>query len=301
MRRASPHLSAALFVAAGVLALADAASAQSPRESVEARGLRYLSWQGRSEPAAPVSTDPAQPAPARADLRRPNTVIPHGGIARSEAPPSRPASSPAPVRRTLTPANAWLRPTTPPPEPAPAPTAVASASPPAPAPRPRPVPDYLPDQGGRGQPAPAEVVYATPAATDSGSAAAAADPMAPRRDAPIFRMQRDAPPPPATTPVAAAGSQGETVSGPPRMIETAASVEGPPRQGARYYSVHRQNGREPDALVMPEPNYVDALVVSSIDTLASQDLAEPAQGPTLIRNGDGSLRAAPAASDGDHQ
>ena len=102
-------------------------------------------------------------------------------------------------------------------------------------------------------------------------------------------------------PTAATEPRGEAAPEPGRVIEAAASGDGPPRQGARYYSVHRQNGREPDALDMPAPNYVDALVVSSIDTIASQDLAEPAQGPTLIRNGDGSLRSAPAQSDGDHQ
>lgn len=300
MRRASPLFSAALLAAAGALALAGTASAQSARESAEARGLRYLSWQGRTEPAAPVSGDATGPAPVRTDLRRPNTVIPHGGFALSEAaPPSRPAAAPAPARRTLTPANAWLRPSTPPPESPPAP---APAAAPTPAPQPRPVPDYLPDQGGRGQPAPAEVVYATPAATDPRPAEAAADPMAPRRDAPIFRLQRDASPSPSpsTPPAAAISPEGEAAAE-PRASQSAASGDGPPRQGARYYSVHRQNGREPDALDMPAPNYVDALVVSSIDTLASQDLAEPARGPTLIRNSDGSLRAAPAQSDGDHQ
>jgi hypothetical protein len=51
---------------------------------------------------------------------------------------------------------------------------------------------------------------------------------------------------------------------------------------------------------MPEPNYVDALVVSMPETIASQDLAAPEQGPTLIRDA-GRVRSAPAASDGDHQ
>ena len=115
--------------------------------------------------------------------------------------------------------------------------------------------------------------------------------MAPRRDAPIFRMQQAAPPPPAAAEhVPEIGAAD---------IATARDPHG--RDGGRYYSVHRQNGREPDALVMPAPTYVDALVVSSIDTLASQDLAEPEQGPTLIRDRNGNMRAAPAASDGDHQ
>ncbi|MDY6924717.1 MAG: hypothetical protein SWI22_12260 [Pseudomonadota bacterium] len=310
MRRASPHLSAALLVAAGVLALAGPASAQSARESAEARGLRYLSWQGRGEASTPARAEPARPAPARTDLRRPNTVIPHGGFARSEAEPTNDeAPLPARARRTLTPANAWLRPTAPAPDDAPAPSAVAAPSPAPPpppplppraAPQPRATPDYLPDQGPRGQPAPAEVVYASPAAADIAPAAAPADPMAPRRDAPIFQMQRDAPPPPPAT-AAAPTLRSEAPPEPGRVVEVAASVEGPPRQGARYYSVHRQNGRQPDALDMPAPNYVDALVVSSIDTIASQDLAAPAEGPTLIRDRDGNIRSAPAASDGDHQ
>jgi len=79
------------------------------------------------------------------------------------------------------------------------------------------------------------------------------------------------------------------------------SGERPPTQGGRYYSVHRQNGREPDALEMPAPNYVDALVVTMPETIASQDLAAPEQGPTLIRDAQGRTRRAPAASDGDHQ
>lgn len=298
MRRASPRLSTALLVAAGALALADAASAQSARDSAETRGLRYLSWQARGEPSAPSGADPARRTPARTDLRRPNTVIPHGGFAPSEATaPGRPAAETTPARRTLTPANAWLRPATPPPEPAPAPApaAVTPAPPPAPTPPPRPGPDYLPDQGRRGQPAPAEAIFPTSAPSDAGAVTVPADPMAPRRDAPIFRLQRDAPPP------AAPGPQGEATPEPRRVSETAAPVDGPPRQGARYYSVHRQNGREPDALVMPAPNYVDALVVSSIDTIASQDLAEPVQAPTLIRDRNGNTRSAPAASDGDHQ
>ena len=81
-----------------------------------------------------------------------------------------------------------------------------------------------------------------------------------------------------------------------------ASGEPAPRAaGGRYYSVHRQNGRDPDPLAIPEPTYVDGLVVGEIETLASQDLAAPQEGPTLIRDRNGNLRAAPAASDGDHQ
>lgn len=277
MRRAST-LAAAAFAATGLLTLADAASAQSAAGAGEARGLRYLSWPGRDEAADPADRDAARPAATRADLRRPNRVIPHGGFAAAEPPAPR-GLTPAPgsTQRTLTPANAWLRPPVAP-EPAPLPPPASAMAPP-----PRPGPEYLPDQGGRSQPAPAEIVYPAPVRPDEAAPApAVSDPMAPRRDAPIFRMQQEAAP---AQPVAEAAGTGE-----PRSHE-----------GGRYYSVHRQNGREPDALVMPAPTYVDALVVSSIDTLASQDLAEPDQGPTVIRDRNGNMRAAPAASDGDHQ
>ena len=307
MRRAST-LAAAALAATGALALADAASAQSgpaaPPTAGQAQGLRYLTWQGHAEPT-PASREVARPASARGDLRRPNTVIPHGGFANAEAPqPQRLAPGPTPPRRTLTPANAWLRP---------APAAPAAAAPPvtapsvvretAPPPPPPPGPEYLPDQGRRAQPAPAEAVYPAPAPREAASAAA--DPMAPRRDAPIFRMQQQtAPPAPiAATPADApqASPRAEASASPPRVVEVVNSGEAPPRQGGRYYSVHRQNGREPDALTMPAPTYVDALVVSSIDTMASQDLAEPEPGPTLIRDRNGSMRPVPASSDGDHQ
>jgi hypothetical protein len=298
LRRASILAAAALAVT-GLLALADAASAQSAAGAGETRSLRYLSWPGRAEAADPAARDAAQSAPARADLRRPNTVIPHGGFAAAEPPaPRRLAPASGALRRTLTPANAWLRP--PSPTPAPAPAAVAPppvATTPAP---PRLGPEYLPDQGGRGQPAPAEVVYPAPARSDEAApAAVASDPMAPRRDAPIFHMQQTPPPPPQAAPAAAPRAEAPAPSR--RVAEVASSGERPPQQGARYYSVHRQNGREPDALVMPAPTYVDALVVSMTEAPTSQDLAEPEQGPTLIRDQNGNMRAAPAASDGDHQ
>ncbi|MDP3801354.1 hypothetical protein [Brevundimonas sp.] len=298
MRRVT-ILSTALLVGLGATAFAGVAAAQNAdAPSGEARGLRYLSWSGRGPVAAPpVAAASNQPPPARRDLRRPNAVIPHGGpAAAGAAPPPRPGLTPAPgAGRTLTPANAWMQPRTLPPEPAP------PAAPAAPAPR--MTPDYLPDQGGRGQPVPADIAAAPPS---SAIAAGPADPMAPRRDAPIFRMQQDAPVQPA--PVRAEPAAGEPAQAaaasaprPRRTAEVASTGERPPQQSARYYSVHRQNGRQPDALDMPEPTYVDALAVTMIETPASQDLAEPAQGPTLIRDGQGRLRAAPAASDGDHQ
>ena len=309
MRR-SPILTTALFAAASVVLSAGGASAQTAGAPAgEARGLRYLSWPGRSEAApAAAAVAPAPPAAGRRDLRRPNTVIPHGGFAAATPAPSRPGLTPAPgARRTLTPATAWMQPAAPPPEPVMAPPAAAAPRPaPAapPAPRPRATPDYLPDPGGR-QAVPAEAIYAPAPAQPAPIESGPFDPMAPRRDAPIFRMQQDAPaaapapaPPEVVHPTAAAPA---ATSQPRRIAEVSNSGERPPAQGGRYYSVHRQNGRQPDALEMPAPNYVDALVVTMPETIASQDLAAPEQGPTLIRDAQGRVRPAPAASDGDHQ
>lgn len=289
MRRAST-LAAGLAAAAGLL-LADAASAQSDP--------RLLSWPGRGEATLPASGATGAPTPASRDLRRPNPVIPHGGAAAVQPAPRGLTPAPGPVRHALTPANAWLRPPAPAPAPVPAPvTAPVSAPPSAPAPA-RPGPEYLPDQGGRGQPAPAAIVYPAPP-PPAEAAGAVPDPMAPRRDAPIFRIQQT--PPPVPPGAQAAATPAADAPPTPRTMQAVRSAEGPPRaQGGRYYSVHRLNGRDPDPLVIPDPTYVDGLVVSDIETLASQDLAVPQEGPTLIRDRNGNLRAAPAPSDGDHQ
>ncbi|MDP3657940.1 MAG: hypothetical protein Q8R45_13375 [Brevundimonas sp.] len=297
MRRVS-LVSTALFVALGATAFAGSSMAQVSRPSSgEAQGLRYLSWSNRAPAAAPA--DANQPAPARRDLRRPNIVIPHGGFNATEAAPvARPGLTPAPgAPRSLTPANAWMQPRTPTPEPSP-PSAPSIAA--AETPAPRMTPDYLPDRGGRAQPAPADIAYAPPAGPSGPDGPV--DPMAPRRDAPIFRMQQVAPAEPA--PVRAeptVASPATAAPRPRRVAEVANTGESPPQKSARYYSVHRQNGRQPDALDMPRPTYVDALAVTMVETLASQDLAQPEQGPTLIRDAQGRVRAAPAASDGDHQ
>ena len=280
--------------------LAGAAVAQTSQPAAR-QDLRQISWPGRNA-AAPA---PNAPAAARPDLRRSNLVIPHGGFGATGSAPVAPAA--AVPRRTLTPANAWLRPASPPPPPAPAPPAPvrAAAAPPlaAPAPPAGAPPEYLPDQGRRGQPAPADIVYAAPPGPAPSNTAPdqPADPMAPRRDAPIFRLQQAAPPP---EPVADAPAVEQAQAAAPRpryVAEVTNTGERPPQQGARYYSVHRQNGRQPDTLAMPEPTYVDALAITMTQTPASQDLAEPEQGPTLIRDSQGRNRPAPAASDGDHQ
>lgn len=179
------------------------------------------------------------------------------------------------------------------------------------------LPEYLAGQGGA-QPAPSQAVYADapgPApeaaaptyAEPQGPAPEVADPMAPRRDAPIFRLQRQAPAAPAPIPgpsaeAAPAGPQGEAAPAPRQMAAvTANPSDRPDLQASRRYSVHRQNGQQPDAVALPQPTYVDALAVTLTDMPAGRDLAEPAPGPNLYRDNQGRVRAAPAASDGDHQ
>ncbi|HWQ86237.1 MAG TPA: hypothetical protein VN378_06175, partial [Brevundimonas sp.] len=167
--------------------LAGAAVAQTSPPTVR-QDLRQLSWSGRTMTATP----PGAPATARGDLRRPNLVIPHGGFGAVEPVPARAAAAPAP-RRTLTPANAWLQPA---PPPAPAPVMAAPAPAPAraaPQPRPASTPEYLPDQGGSGQPVPADIAYPSAPSTAEPVRNDPPDPMAPRRDAPIFRLQRPEP------------------------------------------------------------------------------------------------------------
>jgi hypothetical protein len=274
----------ALAAGSAGMAAAQTAPAQTPAPA------RYLNWAGRGEAAAmPRPTEVS--AQATAPSRRPNRVIPHGGA--YEAPPAAPVIASDAPRRTLTPATAWLRPSAP----APAPMAMtAPAAPPPPPPPARAVPDFLPDQGGHAQPAPAEVVLA--AAQPAAAPAPSDDPMAPRRDAPIFRMQQTPPPAPAPEPQA----QADAAPQPRRVAMVAANPDDRPApQGSRYYSVHRQNGREPDPLTLPQPTYVDALAITTPVTIASQDLAQPDHAPTLIRDAQGRVRAQAAAPEGDYQ
>lgn len=142
----------------------------------------------------------------------------------------------------------------------PPPTYVPSSAP-APMPTPAPmasVPSYAP-------------VDSPTAAEPSAPAPAEVDPMAPRRDAPIFRIQRER------------------------------AEEAPGQQPSRRYSVHRQNGQEPDPTELPEGGYIDGLSIGMPESLASEDLARPPDPPVLTRDAQGRVRAMPARSDGDHQ
>jgi hypothetical protein len=288
-------LSTVLIAACAASGAAVAQSGPETEATQTATGLRYLSWPGKPAVArAPTLRRIApQPAPTAAlDAPRPRNV------ARLDAP----AAATTTTRRGLTPASDW----------APAPRSVSAASPTlqpyvplrdvaadaptqpiraerAPPPVPSPVPNALPEQvlvDAQGQ------AEATPPAPVS-------DPMAPRRDAPIFRLQAQAtseasrPPTPVTPPSspAPAAHIATQIAVQPEIVQAALSPA--PVLGARFYSVHRQAGRKPDPIAAVQPVYLDALPVEMTQTPSSADLAQPDGPPALLRNSDGTVRAAP--------
>lgn len=243
MRRA---LTLVCISAAAVLSTAAAAAAQQSSARTtgtgQSLGLRYLSWSGKTGTTDENTTrSPVVPTRESATgLRRPAPIIPHGG----GLTVARPILS----DRDLTPVHAWAAPSPP--------TAVPVAA--------SPIPTRTMDQAS-------VAVVTTPSAPE-----AVADPMAPRSNALIFRMQPSVPPTPAAP-------------APSALAQSA----GPSQQGARYYSVHRQNGRQPDPTPLPAPVYIDALAINLPDSPASQDLAAPPEPPTLMRNTAGRLQALP--------
>ncbi len=280
-------LSSVLFAA---LMGAGAAAAQVATTS---EGLRYLSWPGKP----PVARGPDARA-SSAQTTAPRATLAALPLARLDAP----ASTAVAARRGLTPASDWLSPavasqpvsqprpyeaTTP----QPAPVQVASAQPePVQAPIVRaPVVQAPVVQAAADRTAPAPQNAPQPAP----QADALGDPMAPRRDAPIFRLTQTsmaAAAPAATPPVQTAAVQAEA--------SPLASVPSAAPQGARFYSVHRQAGHRPDPIPQAQPVYLDALPVEMSQTPSSADLAQPDGPPALIRNRDGSVRAAPPSVGG---
>jgi hypothetical protein len=302
---------AAIVLVAGAPALA---------QTREAPTLRRLDWAGRPETSGP------------AGLRRPAPVIPHAGAAPTEVA-LRPARAWRPTpdridgRPGLTPADAFFRPGETVAAPAPQPFRAAepvAVSPPAPSPpvperRPQPQPQPQPQAERRTapvaaatlpaeaprttarlvQPSPVAVRPAPPAPQPVAQPEAAqveADPMAPRRDAPIFRIQGARPPQgepqvqPAAVPAPeAAPGQGQ-----------AQGQAQPYGQGARYYSVHRQAGRQPDRTPMPEQVWLDRMPIEMDRTPESEDLAAPPETPQMMRDAQGRMRPVQAtATDGD--
>ncbi len=288
MRRA---LAVSIVLTAVNLAAGAAVAQQAP---TNASGLRYLSWPGKPTVAARATPTPAviqaeAPAPT---VTAANRALPGAiPLARLSPAPSVTASR----NNGLTPASAWMpqrapmqaQPAqTPPVEAAPVEAAPAQAtrvapSPYVPEPQPSaPQPQPEPQMQAEPAPAPQQAAQAEPQPAPQPAQAAVADPMAPRRDAPIYRLQR----PQAGAPLDAAAV---AASGQAALTPTAGD------NSARYYSVHRQAGRHPDAMPAPQQTYLDAMPVQMAQTPQSSDLAQPDGPPALIRNANGSLRAVP--------
>lgn len=331
MRR--PPITAILTVGACALGLVAPATAQTPASqaapsSAGAAGLRYLTWPGRTyRPASVTAPTTASAAPGLVSTQTRPPIIPRGGQA-APAPAATPSTNDIPSSQGLTPASAWVSPQAPAYQPRPAapvdistarpyyasaPVAAAAPAPAQPVPQPaawsrtrapaptpaapQPAPSAYFTEAAEAAPiiapTPAPTPAPLPAPTASASVesapvdAPAPDPMAPRRDALIFTLQRPAAAPAAEAPTAQ-----------PQAAATPAAAETPAPQGsARYYSVHRQAGRQPDATPLPAPVYLDALPVDLTTTPASPDLAEPPAAPNLIRNANGRLQALPANED----
>nr|WP_314436832.1 hypothetical protein [uncultured Brevundimonas sp.] len=308
-----------------VSALAGAASAQSG--ATNSAGLRYLSWPGKATAAAPVPAptpalahnDPALRPTRMATVVDASAAVPLARIGAPSREAPRPGLTPATAfyNPVYAPSNgapqayvtAPVRTPTPPvqqaaPQPAPQPTpqavaptasaaSMAMESPQAPqqvrqaSPQPQ---QPQPQQEQAYAPAPAADPAPAPALAPEASAAIV-DPMAPRRDAAIFRLQHNsgnlAPAAPGASIDAAPASTSQNAD--TQQIAQAA----PYSQQARYYSVHRQAGRHPDAISAPQQSYLNALPVELTQVPASKDMAEPDAPPQLIRDGNGRIRAMP--------
>lgn len=232
------------------LTLAGCLGATVAQAQTAPTGQRYMTWANR-----PANTTPGDVVAAQSRAR--NGMIPRR-VAPSQAlsPPvmQAPAQMMASNPRALTPASAWLGPRVAPayapgsPDPTgytadlqPVPALAPAPTHSAPAPRAAPpAPTYAP--------APAPV-----AAQPMAESAPVNDPNAPRRDAPIFRIQQQ-----GVAPTADAGQAA------PQTYAQAAPAAAQP--GARYYSVHRDAGHAPDPTVMPEPVFFDSVTL---------DLAQP--------------------------
>lgn len=246
--------------------------------------LRRLDWAGR-----PASAE--GPAGAQAASR---AVIPHAGaqttrVALRPAQPWRPTATAgggyalttaaafggsAPQVDFSTPPQTEAPPPRPQPRETPRPAPAAREAAPRPQAQPQP-------QARLVQPSPvAPQPQSEPQPLVSPSAETVADPMAPRRDAPIFRLQGRA------RPTQAAAAPPASEAPPPPATDAPA----PRQQGARYYSVHRQAGRQPDPTALPEPVWLDRMPVQLDATPQSEDLAGPPDAPQMMRGSDGKLR-----------
>lgn len=307
MPHRAPRILMLLLTTSGACLLATAGAAQTAPAPAAAAPGRYLTWANRPAgttpadmvtAAAAAAAAPAATAAAAPRVR--NALIPRR-VAASQAP-YRPTMQPpaaAVVSRGLTPASAWIGPRVTP--------AYAPGSP-------DPVGDVTRMAAAdTGSPGPAPVERPAPAAIER----AAVDPMAPRRDAPVFNLQRPVPAP-AVLPTQPAPATPEAASADPadpmaprrdarifqmrqepaqaqEQAALAASTQAAPsggasvqagQSGARYYSVHRDAGRRPDPTALPDPVYFDSVTV---------DLAEPPAEETPVRDLQGRRRVVPNA------
>ncbi|MGV3578291.1 hypothetical protein [Brevundimonas sp.] len=226
MPHRAPRILTLLLATAVACLTATAASAQSGPAVT-----RYLSWANR-----PVSTTPADVTAAQA--RTPNGMIPRR-VAPSQGPYQpvmRPPVSNVAVSRGLTPASAWLGPRVAPTfaPGSPEPLAYTEMAAPAPALSPSPAPVATP------APRPVE--------------RAAVDPMAPRRDAPVFNLQRPAQPvmqaPVAQAPVEQAPA---TPAPQPARVAAADTIDDPtaPRRDARIFQMQQTPTAGQEQAVLP--------------------------------------------------
>lgn len=103
------------------------------------------------------------------------------------------------------------------------------------------------------------------------------DPMAPRSDAPIFRIARQ--------PQTGGGQTGQMASAqPPANAGPQGADAG--RDTARYYSVHRAAGHQPDTTPLPEQVFYDQARMDQ----ARVDLAAPPADQVQRRNADGRVQ-----------
>ncbi|MFN4295918.1 MAG: hypothetical protein ACK4FB_03685 [Brevundimonas sp.] len=246
------------LLAAGLVLAASSADAQSAGDPGASRqaGLRTLTWPGKAEgprpdqPAAVAAAQTLETAPP-APLQIQPSVLPDY------------TASARPFPQGLTPANAFGSPPVVSAGPAWASTpvpysqvAAAGTAPVHAAPAPRTPVAQTPVAHTPVAQTPVRSPRTEAGATGAMQATPGDDPMAPRADAPVRRM--------------AANAAAEAAPPAPRPRTGPDS-----RDGARYYSVHREAGRAPDPATLPAPFFLDSAPV---------DLAEPPPPPTLMRS-----------------
>lgn len=264
-RRGNHSILCSGLLAAGLVFTASSAEAQSTSRQA---GLRTLSWPGKAE--APRAEQPRPEQPRAAAGARTSDVEPPAPLQiQPSVLPDYTASARA-FPQSLTPANAFG--STPV-------VAGGQAYASAPVPYSQAAPRALDPAPPPAMQAPPTPVAQTPVAqTPVRSPRTEApgrqdDPMAPRADAPVWRTAPSSAAQPSSQPSLQPSGQPSSQASAQPAPQPAASTNS--RGGARYYSVHREAGRDPDPTTLPAPFFLDSAPV---------DLAEPPPPPTLMRN-----------------